>query len=183
MPLMVPTLNPLRSLEVEGRSGGQRPAAVLMIGRAMVFKKVIAVVCMIAGLVVLMPVTAPSAAAAAFCRGAECNGLDPDQTGCSSDAKTVRERYVSEFAIDIELRYSSSCNAVWTRITNNWGFAGVAKVIGYYNGEFRREELKTLAAYRGEVSWTRMITATWLTYGCYRHFETVSWSEWCTAGH
>jgi hypothetical protein len=148
----------------------------------MVLRKFIVVVGVVAGLLGLVQPVSAAAAVAASCYGNSCNGLEPEKSGCSDDARTVRSREVDSF--DVELRYSPDCHAVWTRITNNSGYPGVAKVIGYYNGEFRRQELRTLAAYEDEVAWTKMLTSTYLTYACLRRYvDYVGWDEWCTAGH
>ncbi|MEU7553865.1 DUF2690 domain-containing protein [Streptomyces sp. NPDC044571] len=52
-----------------------------------------------------------AAPAATSCLGASCNGLNPANTTCQSDARTVK---TGPF-IGMELRYSPSCRAAWGR--------------------------------------------------------------------
>lgn len=50
------------------------------------------------------------------CSGRGCDGLDPEATGCSADAKTL----ASEDHIDggkVELRWSKNCDTKWARVT------------------------------------------------------------------
>jgi len=123
-------------------------------------------------------------AAAAPCVGTSCNGRDPQSTGCGADARTLEDVADTGGWVTLELRYSPSCYAVWARVTNFRGVTGVAKVIGYVNGRFVRSELTTLAAYQNEVAWTNMISFTYVTYGCYRHFKPeFGWTEWCSGPH
>ncbi|MFN8077680.1 MAG: DUF2690 domain-containing protein [Kineosporiaceae bacterium] len=61
-----------------------------------------------------------ASADAAACRSYSCNGLDPQATTnsagqpCSADAVT-RQSFLDGRGYLIELRYSSSCNAMWAR--------------------------------------------------------------------
>jgi hypothetical protein len=136
----------------------------------------------IAGMLgLVLPLTASPATAAA-CYYTSCNGRDPQSTGCSSGARTLTK--IPDWEVSgarVELRYSPSCHAVWTRIDNYAGLPGVAKVIGYYGGGYR-EELKTLAAYKGEVAWTNMVSDAYVTYACIRRWAD-RWYEICSTGH
>lgn len=58
-------------------------------------------------------ITAPMANAAT-CDGAQCNGKDPQTTGCAADGKT--KATVTEGDVLLELRYSASCHAKWARL-------------------------------------------------------------------
>jgi Protein of unknown function (DUF2690) len=70
----------------------------------------------------LLAPTAP--ASAASCSGQGCNYLDPEAAGCGP-ATTLAEFTTHMFLARIELRYSSTCNAAWARITaSTWGYAG-----------------------------------------------------------
>jgi len=129
----------------------------------------------------VLPLTASPATAAA-CYYTSCNGRDPQSTGCASGARTIDKIPPGTVSgATVELRYSPSCYAVWTRVTNSAGLPGVAKVIGYYGGGYR-EELKTLAAYKGEVAWTNMVSDAYVTYACLRRWAS-QWYEYCSAGH
>jgi hypothetical protein len=48
-----------------------------------------------------------------FCYGKSCNNLDPINQECDRDANTILKEKVKE--ITIQLRYSSKCNASWTK--------------------------------------------------------------------
>ncbi|MFF1906449.1 DUF2690 domain-containing protein [Kitasatospora sp. NPDC058218] len=68
----------------------------------------------------LTGLAAPTASAAttqvtAGCYGYSCNGQDPVDMGCNTDAYTVES--VDSAKGKIELRYSSSCRANWARIS------------------------------------------------------------------
>lgn len=62
------------------------------------------------------------AASAATCYASTCSGNDPQTTGCSSDAYTAytTTAYNANGApVTVELRYSPTCRAAWSRLTNN----------------------------------------------------------------
>lgn len=58
-------------------------------------------------------VAAPSASATTRCHGSSCSGLDPADTTCANDARTVAEG--SGPITAMELRYSPACRAAWGR--------------------------------------------------------------------
>ncbi len=60
----------------------------------------------------LLGAPAASASAAASCLGSTCNGLNPANTTCQNDARTVQN------SGEVELRYSPSCRAAWGRFPN-----------------------------------------------------------------
>jgi hypothetical protein len=60
---------------------------------------------------------APSPASAATCYGAGCDYWDPQVTGCSSGATTLEEFTWRNWRV--ELRFSQTCAAAWTRVTAN----------------------------------------------------------------
>lgn len=55
----------------------------------------------------------------ALCSGAGCYNKDPSTEGCSTGAYTANSASGSGGGVSIlvELRYSPSCNANWTRVT------------------------------------------------------------------
>lgn len=57
----------------------------------------------------------PSNSAIAACYGSGCNGLDPAQQGCSGYTATYRTITGTAGKIQVQLRYSSGCNANWSR--------------------------------------------------------------------
>ena len=54
----------------------------------------------------------------AFCYGSGCNGKDPVEYGCTG---LVTKATKSCNGGTLELRYSSSCNAKWAKVTRNDG--------------------------------------------------------------
>jgi hypothetical protein len=57
-----------------------------------------------------------ASSAVAACTGSGCNGQDPNVNGCSSGAYDLDDTTYSY--IRVELRYSPTCKAVWTRLTS-----------------------------------------------------------------
>ena len=59
------------------------------------------------------------------CSGSECNGLDPEATGCAADAYTVKAPggTVSFRTGYVELRYSPRCGTNWARVISTVGSA------------------------------------------------------------
>jgi hypothetical protein len=59
----------------------------------------------------------PAQQAFALCNGSGCNGLDPASTGCSGGAYTAAYRNGTGTwgTVQVQMRYSSSCVANWTR--------------------------------------------------------------------
>lgn len=71
------------------------------------------------------------------CSGNCLNGSWPDQTGCSSSATTVLSAYIKNGSTNIglvELRFSSSCNTNWTRVTSYIGTSLLAGEIERNSG-------------------------------------------------
>ncbi|MFI2203616.1 DUF2690 domain-containing protein [Streptomyces sp. NPDC020192] len=54
--------------------------------------------------------TASPASAATSCYGAGCTGLNPANTICANDARTIDTTFTN-----VELRYSPTCRAAWAR--------------------------------------------------------------------
>ncbi|MCX5055514.1 YjfA family protein [Streptomyces sp. NBC_00201] len=54
--------------------------------------------------------TASPASAATSCLGPGCNGLNPANTVCANDARTIDTTWSG-----VELRYSPTCRAAWAR--------------------------------------------------------------------
>ena len=89
----------------------------------------------------------------AGCNGASCEGQDPQNLGCSTNASTIDE--FTDVGIRFEMRYSSICDAVWTRVTS----------ANHYNtifGQIRSYNLTTLA--RKKVAGVQVTPGThWTT--------------------
>ncbi|HJP81805.1 MAG TPA: DUF2690 domain-containing protein [Candidatus Saccharimonadales bacterium] len=59
----------------------------------------------------------PNASAAENCYGSGCVGLDPANTTCVNDAKTIRAINVNGYGM-LQMRWSKACNSGWARYTN-----------------------------------------------------------------
>jgi hypothetical protein len=87
-----------------------------------------------------------------------CNGKDPSAMGCTGVTKASGQ---AKNGVFIELRYSSTCQAYWTRYTNDGGASGEARIKGT-SVTYK----KTLAAYAGETGWTPMAAANQSPRAC-----------------
>lgn len=74
-----------------------------------------------------LALSAGSATAAPTCVSDGCYGKDPKATGCDSDARTVAEQGVSGSRGMLQIRYSSTCQALWAKYTAP---AGIRQIIG-----------------------------------------------------
>ncbi|MBV6400940.1 MAG: hypothetical protein CNIPEHKO_01235 [Anaerolineales bacterium] len=54
----------------------------------------------------------------ALCSGSACNGTDPQLTGCSADAATVKTKYPPSGLARVELRFSDACQTRWSKVIN-----------------------------------------------------------------
>lgn len=54
----------------------------------------------------------------ALCSGSGCNNTDPQTTGCSADAATVKTKYPASGLARVELRFSDACQTRWARTYN-----------------------------------------------------------------
>ncbi|WP_431974630.1 DUF2690 domain-containing protein [Micromonospora haikouensis] len=98
-----------------------------------------------------------------------CNGKDPSAMGCTG---VTKKDVVAKNGVYIELRYSSTCQAYWTRYTNTPGSSGTAWVRGN-----SVNYSKQLAAYAGETGWTPMAAANQNPRACLV-FYYAPFSEW-----
>ncbi|WP_239106692.1 DUF2690 domain-containing protein [Streptomyces rubrogriseus] len=75
---------------------------------------------------VAVPAEAFVAAAEPACKGASCNGKNPNATGCAKDAVTPAGAVARSAGGGpaVQMRYSKKCNAVWARFesaaNSNW---------------------------------------------------------------
>lgn len=58
------------------------------------------------------------------CQGDQCNGLDPEMTGCADTSLTVEQLAIKDVARGktvgtVELRFSRSCQTNWARLTRD----------------------------------------------------------------
>lgn len=72
----------------------------------------------IALMIVIVSSFPPAGVAYALCSGAACNGTDPQLTGCSADAATVKTKYPASGLARVELRFSDACQTRWARTYN-----------------------------------------------------------------
>lgn len=89
-----------------------------------------------------LAIISPPTAMAAGCTGSSCNGKSPTVMGCSADAVTVNSVVDEDHASGgtfgrqvVQLRYSRSCNAFWSRATATaGGTARVTSTVAYMDG-------------------------------------------------
>jgi hypothetical protein len=74
---------------------------------------------LLAGTALFSGMLAASVWAQTGCVGSQCNGRDPQSSGCGSDAKTIGENSttywdgVGRYTLRVQLRYSPRCQAGW----------------------------------------------------------------------
>ncbi|HWS38696.1 MAG TPA: DUF2690 domain-containing protein [Actinoplanes sp.] len=138
-------------------------------------------------------VASPTPALAA-CTTTGCVGLDPQAQGCSTGARSMSEAIWSEsgsLGYGVELRYSPTCKAMWSRLTVDYSFnpsrptlyARVQRQL-YNNQQLEWQASGTydvsLAATTGTV-WTKMVadySSGDRTRACFRFGPNGSWD--CT---
>lgn len=110
-------------------------------------------------LVAGLPVVTAAPAQAASCSRGTCTGKDPKATGCSSSGVTTLDEF-TDGGFRVELRYSRTCHAAWTR----WTVASQLNIsrdvyIRRYDANFRQTgSYHTISGTSpGQSGWTRMI--------------------------
>ncbi|MEU7997061.1 DUF2690 domain-containing protein [Micromonospora sp. NPDC049060] len=63
----------------------------------------------------LAVVAGPASPALAACSGSSCNGKDPNANGCTATTPSGAAFWHSSYSV--EMRRSSNCAAIWTRVT------------------------------------------------------------------
>lgn len=102
-----------------------------------------------------------------------CSGKDPVEMNCAQNS--TKAFTTTRHGIFFELRYSASCQAYWTRYTNQGGDYGEARIKGTTLVSF-----KTLAVYRGETGWTRMLSAAQNPKACmFWDDRELGWTKSC----
>lgn len=92
----------------------------------------------------------PAFGARATCSGLTCEGKNPDTTGCSTGAITVRSSNTYAY---YELRYSATCRAFWARVqlSPGWTWYKEISVERWYGGS--RQYLNVQQANRGSTGY------------------------------
>lgn len=103
-----------------------------------------------------------------------CNGRDPEEMNCGQ--RENKGIVNAGNGVTIVLRYSASCQAYRTKYYNPYGGHGEVRIKGT-TSTFS----KTLAAYKGESGWTRMLSAAQNPKTCilFEH-SAMGWTESCT---
>lgn len=133
------------------------------------------------------------------CYGQSCVGVNPSQTVCVEDAKTIGAMDVSGSGM-LELRWSRRCNASWGRFstyplydwTNSLSDTGItdARVTAWNPGEPSQDVAEATFGFFGERTWwTHMVSGeTWsctgveltaqdsLPGGSMNGFESLGWT-------
>lgn len=101
-------------------------------------------------------------ATAAPCTYKGCNGKDPQTTGCANDAVT-KDEFSMDILIRVQLRWSPSCHAFWTRVVVDPENAGQGQHPyiaggGYDSSGHRVTQIVFKGDYTGQLPpWTPMI--------------------------
>ncbi|MEV0950646.1 DUF2690 domain-containing protein [Promicromonospora sp. NPDC050249] len=95
---------------------------------------------------------ATTSAAAATCSYTSCDGQDPEATGCSAGATTVRS------ARNVQVRYSPTCKAYWSRYLDSGECYGIDKVHIYKYNTASGNVVRHYSVTAGcGTAWTRMV--------------------------
>ncbi|KQX13781.1 hypothetical protein ASC82_07545 [Streptomyces sp. Root431] len=94
----------------------------------------------------LLLASSPASAAPSVCNSITCAGLDPAQTVCQNDARTVLTS-----STGVELRYSPYCRAAWARKSSAVAGHSYRAVNGRY------EQWTVTPNTSGGTVWTRMV--------------------------
>ncbi|EFE72515.1 predicted protein [Streptomyces viridosporus ATCC 14672] len=131
--------------------------------------------------VLALGVTAPAeastqAAAAPACKGASCNGKNPNTTGCDKDAVTPAGAVARSAGGGpaVQMRYSKMCNAVWARFESaaNSNFRGKL--------EIKNGKPYVFHASPNYPAYTKMVNASLATRPCVEHYDGAGGSWACT---
>jgi len=125
------------------------------------------------------------------CSYEQCNGMDPNQTVCASNASTLDS--FTQNGILFELRYSATCHAAWARATgsgrgvcNGWTDDDAVRVEGSTNKSSISLEYDRCIN-EGQV-WTQMVGFHYWVRACHMFAPaSLSGQPWsylgCTAWH
>jgi hypothetical protein len=131
--------------------------------------------------VLALGVTAPAeasvqTAAAPACKGASCNGKNPNATGCAKDAVTPSGAVARSAGGGpaVQMRYSKKCNAVWARFESaaNSNWRGKLDV--------RNGNPYVFNASPNYAAYTTMVNASLATRPCVEHYDGAGGSWACT---
>jgi Protein of unknown function (DUF2690) len=106
------------------------------------FGRRVAALVIVAALGPVVALVGQPSASAAGCHGSSCNGKSPVTMGCAADAVTINSVVDEDHASGgtfgrqvVQLRYSRSCNASWSRVTGTaGGTAAVTSSVAYMGG-------------------------------------------------
>lgn len=122
---------------------------------------------MVAAALSMNALTGAPAEAAPPCSWTSCNGLDPQATGCAVGATTLDDFTYSAY---FELRYSSTCQAVWTRVTSQVHYSTIFGQIRAYQTYPSSLSSPTYLVYgvqaRAGTYWTAMVSYSYWVRSC-----------------
>jgi hypothetical protein len=142
---------------------------------------------------VLTALFVPAVAAAdqPSCYGSSCEGRNPSDTNCVSDAQTLMGRHAKTQLTGedlglLELRYSPKCHSNWARFTpwhgiRSWISNGSAKAVADgspwiwrlgVDGSLRGLAGQSSPAALATTGWTEMVTADGTTCSSVEFYET-----------
>jgi hypothetical protein len=72
--------------------------------------------------------SAQPAAPHVTCHANSCYGQDPVATGCANDAQTYRSFYIKNLDLEVEARWSPTCQSAWARAGSCCGPVGTLSI-------------------------------------------------------
>ncbi len=120
----------------------------------------------------------PSASAAVACVGTQCDGKDPNLTGCASDPRTyaLETKYMHNASGSrvgkVELRWSPTCQATWSRVESFVGSRQLYTHLDQYNGG---QGISSKLNPSGTVVWSTM--KPMISGRAYRAYGEVFYSD------
>jgi len=131
----------------------------------------------------------PSPAMAASCTQSSCNGLDPQNTGCSADGYNLSSFWYSgssqylQGAL-IELRRSNTCDAAWVRVTNGdclpmWRPCGFVLEVSGGTMQYGQNPAPGAQRWSGMWSFRNYVRACFVTY----NWDDTYNRDGCTGWH
>ncbi|WP_428995028.1 DUF2690 domain-containing protein [Kribbella qitaiheensis] len=121
-----------------------------------------------------------SPASAAGCYRQGCNNQDPQAMGCSADAKSLDSYTWNGFYV--EMRFSPSCSAAWTRATvNDCSHGGSIKTIAWYDWQATQWAAQSnvqVPCYG--TTWTKMFSYYFYIQSC---IQLYGGPQYCTRTH
>ena len=133
--------------------------------------------------VATLSIATPPATAAVSCHGSTCTGKDPQTSGCGVDATTMDSFTTDDGVFYVELRWSYTCWAAWTRIHANSPCTcavSFGEIQGFDINTGRLRADYGIQALAGQSRYTKMVTFDYLVRACYSNRWFTGYPTVCT---